>query len=270
MGTKVKSGKILKYKDQLLRLVKLSGAPQRIISLVPSQTELLFELGLENRIIGVTKYCIHPAEAVKKKILVGGTKQLNLDKIQTLAPDLIIANKEENDKKDIDALAKEFPVWVSDVQTVEGAIQMIRGIGEITQTEEKAAQIANEIAQAFRKFQAPATHKTCAYLIWRKPWMSVGGDTYINDMLRSCRLKNVFAEKKRYPEFTLNTLAKLQPELIFLSSEPYPFKEKHIEEIQIKCPNSKIVLVDGEMFSWYGSRAKRAPAYFSELLAGLD
>jgi len=261
---------MLKFKDQMLRLVKLEEPAQRIISLVPSQTELLFDLGLENRIIGITKYCIHPEAAIKKKILIGGTKQVLLDKIQMLAPDLIIANKEENEKVDIEQLAREFPVWVSDVHTLADALQMIKAIGELTQTEKQATGIIKNIEQAFKGIQAPALMKTCAYLIWRKPWMSVGSDTYIHDMMRHCGLKNVFAEKKRYPEFTLQQLTELQPQIILLSSEPYPFKEKHMAEIQEKCPHAKIELVDGEMFSWYGSRAAMAPAYFNELLARLD
>ena len=255
-------------KDQLGRNIELSGTPQRIISLVPSQTELLFDLGLDKEVIGITKFCIHPDEWFRNKTRVGGTKQLNLETIRNLQPDLIIANKEENTQEQLEILMSEFPVWISDIKTLEDAYRMIEQIGLITNHQEKASSITTEINIKFSKLKnfVPAT---AAYIIWNEPMMSVGGDTFINEMMKYSGFVNVYADSIRYPDVAEADLKKTNPEFILLSSEPFPFKEKHIERYQNICPQSKIILVDGEMFSWYGSRLLKAPSYFTGLRKNL-
>lgn len=261
---------MLSFTDQLGREVKLSAFPRRIISIVPSQTELLFDLGLEMTIIGITKFCIHPAEKVRSVTRVGGTKKLNMELIRKLKPDLIIANKEENSREDIELLIKEYPVWISDIVTLENAFEMIKGIGRITGTQHQADSIVKSISCAFDKLdkelrQTPLRLYSAAYFIWKNPYMAAAGGTFIDEILKRMGLKNAF-QHSRYPVLTKEAVKSAGPDVVFLSSEPYPFGEKHIKEFQEMCPGSKILLVDGEVFSWYGSRLQSSPAYLLKLL----
>lgn len=253
------------FQDQMGRTVAINFPPKRIISLVPSQTELLFDLGLDKEIVGLTKFCIHPKGAMATKTKVGGTKKLNLDLIRSLAPDLIIGNKEENERQAVETLMTEFPVWMSDISNLEDAKLAITGIGEIVDRAPEAAYLNHLIAAGFSDLQVLALQqgidKKVAYLIWKDPYMLAGRNTFINDILTINGLTNV-VHADRYPQLTLDALAELKPELILLSSEPYPFKEKHILAIQNRIPESKVLLVDGEMFSWYGSRLVKAVQYF--------
>jgi ABC-type Fe3+-hydroxamate transport system substrate-binding protein len=245
----------------------LQHIPKRIISLVPSQTELLFDLGLDEETIGITKFCVHPEEWFRSKTRVGGTKTINVDKIKELQPDLIIANKEENVKEQIESLSSIAPVWVSDIHNLEGALEMIRTIGRLTNRYEKAEIIAKLIQHRFDSLNLSTKKKlNTLYLIWRKPWMSIGSDTFIHQMMHIAGLENVCKYLTRYPELTDEEIVKLNPDLVLLSSEPYPFKEKHIDELQQLLPGAKIMLADGEMFSWYGSRLLHTPAYLEEFL----
>ncbi|WP_076672186.1 helical backbone metal receptor [Pontibacter indicus] len=248
----------------------LQQLPQRIVSLVPSQTELLFDLGLEERIVGLTKFCIHPKEKVKQKTKIGGTKNFKLDVIDELQPDLIIGNKEENYPEGIAALQEKYPVWMSDIYTLEDSLQMITQLGELTGTEAKAEQIAQGIAAGFQKLQPVQPAIPTAYFIWRKPYMAVGSDNFIDHLLQRCGFRNVFADQPRYPEVSSDELRAAAPKLILLSSEPYPFQEKHFAEFQELCPNAVIKVVDGEMFSWYGSRLLQAPAYLQGIIEEVE
>lgn len=249
----------------------LGYVPKRIVSLVPSQTELLFHLGLEDEVTGITKFCIHPATWFKSKTKAGGTKNINLKTIQQLQPDLIIANKEENVKEQIEQLALSYNVWLTDVNKFNDALDMIKDIGKLTYKENEAGLLIKEINKRFDmlipKLQTQNFKPKTAYLIWRNPYMTIGGDTFINDMLLKCGLVNVFADKKRYPEINISDLQTANCQLILLSSEPYPFKQKHINELSKQLPGKKIILADGELFSWYGSRMLLAPEYFKNLLA---
>ncbi|MEJ5994943.1 helical backbone metal receptor [Pedobacter sp. Du54] len=254
--------------DQLGRSITFNYPPKRIISLVPSQTELLFDLGLNEEVIGITKFCIHPIDKFASCTKVGGTKKLKIDLIRTLKPDLIIGNKEENTKSEIEELMTEFPVWMSDIANLDDATAMIEHIGKLVNRSPEAAYLNYLIDAGFTDLQFLAAskkiNKTVAYLIWKDPYLVAGKDTFIDDILRKIGLTNVVSES-RYPEITLSTLKTQNPQLIFLSSEPYPFKEKHIEEIKLKLPNSRILLADGEMFSWYGSRLVKAVNYLFNL-----
>lgn len=253
------------YLDQMKRRVDLPSTPQRIISLVPSQTELLFDLDLDAEIIGVTKFCVHPADRVDEKVKVGGTKALNINLIKELNPDLIIGNKEENERQQVEALMQDFPVWMSDISDLSGAINMIRKVGEITGRLPSASALADGITQQFNNLAIHKSPKRVAYFIWRKPYMTAGKGTFIDDMLKRCGWANAF-DTDRYPELNKEQIIEAKPDIILLSSEPYPFKDKHIEEFESLLPNTKVKLVDGEMFSWYGSRLLKAPDYFGELI----
>lgn len=256
-------------KDQLGNQIVFSFPPERIISVVPSQTELLFDLGLDEEIVGITRFCIHPEEKCRTKRKIGGTKKLDLLLIDQLKPDIIIANKEENARQEIKWLQARFPVYVSDINNLGSALDMISAVGGITNKVSEAEGIAKSVRSDFGSIPQGMNSKV-AYFIWRKPFMSVGQDTFIHDMLSRMGLRNVFESRDRYPIVTEKEISAAQPELIFLSSEPYPFSDKHREEFQSICPEAKVVLVDGEYFSWYGSRLLGAANYFKNLSARLN
>lgn len=255
--------------DQMQREVKIPTLPKRIISLVPSQTELLFYLGLEEEVVGITKFCVHPRPQFKAKPRVGGTKQYHFDKITNLQPDLIIGNKEENDQTQIEQLAKEYPVWMSDIITFEDALDMIDHIGKIIGKEDRATHLIENILSKFNSLHQYISLQTnqpkVAYMIWYNPMMVAARHTFINELLQIAGFQNIFESQTRYPQITSEELSAVQPDVILLSSEPFPFKEKHVKEIQDICPNAVIELVDGELFSWYGNRLLLAAPYFQEL-----
>ncbi|MGN6166517.1 MAG: ABC transporter substrate-binding protein [Flavisolibacter sp.] len=268
------------FVDQLNRTIELNSVPNKIISVVPSQTELLFDLSLNEQVIGITKFCVHPQQWFETKTRVGGTKNLHLEKIKQLKPDLIIANKEENVKEQIETLAKDFPVWISDINNLHDALQMMNAIGAITGKQNEAEKLNTGIKTNFasltsnkvsnerlhvEQLQTQNSKLKTAYLIWKDPYMTVGGDTFINDMLNYAGFENIFSQLSRYPQITIEQLRVANCQLLLLSSEPFPFKQKHIDELKDQLPNTKITLADGEMFSWYGSRLLKAPAYFKEL-----
>lgn len=264
------------FTDQTNHSIFLETPPKRIISLVPSQTELLFDLGLDEEVIGITKFCIHPAEWFYSKKRIGGTKKLHFDIIHQLQPDLIIANKEENVKQQVEELAKDYPVWISDVNSLSTAIDMIQKIGFLTNRVERSKEIIATIKKNFNELPIITNKPGTCYLIWKEPYMTVGGDTFIHSMMDAAGLDNIFKSRRRYPAVTTEDLlitgtsGTTPCDLILLASEPFPFKEKHIDELRqaldkIGLPKTKILLVDGEMFSWYGSRLQHAPGYFKEL-----
>jgi len=256
------------FTDQLGHEITISYPPKRIVSLVPSQTELLFDLGLDQEIVGLTKFCVHPIEKFAERTKVGGTKKLRIELIRSLQPDLIIGNKEENEREQIEKLMQEFPVWMSDIYTLDDAKKTILQIGELVDRSPEAAYLNHLITAGFNDLQTLAVqnglNKKVAYLIWKDPYMLAGRDTFINNILALNGLSNVVKEK-RYPEIALNELNELKPDLVFLSSEPYPFKEKHLQEIEAILPDAKVMIVDGEMFSWYGSRLVKAVQYLFQL-----
>jgi ABC-type Fe3+-hydroxamate transport system substrate-binding protein len=251
-----------KFVDQMGRQVHVPLEPKRIISLVPSQTELLYDLGLDSEVIGITKFCIHPAAWFRVKQRIGGTKQLNLELIRSLNPDLIIGNKEENTKEDIEALAKEFPVWMSDIVTLEDAFAMIHSIGVMTEKEDEAELLVEESIEAFAPLENLGQQKTFLYFIWDDPAFLTGKNTFIDSMLTKIGYKNA-CDLERYPALT--ECSDLQPDVVFLSSEPYPFKDSHLQKFQEMFPKADIRMIDGEMCSWYGSRMKLAATYFEDL-----
>ena len=249
--------------DQLNRKVSLKDVPKRIVCLVPSLTELLFDLGLQNEVVGITFFCVHPKDEVENIAKIGGTKTVKIDKVRALMPDLVIASKEENIKEQIEAIEEFCPVWVSDVVDLSSALEMITMLGQIVDKHEKAVILKEKIARGFKAITPFST--SAVYLIWRKPWMCAGSDTFIHDILRRAGFRNSISES-RYPQLSNENLKKLKADFILLSSEPYPFKQKHIEEMESIVGKGKVILVDGEMFSWYGSRLLKTPDYINQLI----
>jgi ABC-type Fe3+-hydroxamate transport system substrate-binding protein len=256
------------YIDQLSNSITLGFPAKKIVSLVPSQTELLFDLGLDAEIIGITRFCIHPEDKVQSKFKVGGTKKLNIEMIRSLNPDLVIGNKEENTREEIELLQEEFPVWMSDIANLEDALDMITRIGEMVDRAPEAAYLVHLITAGFNDLQLLAASQRIdakvLYMIWRRPYMAAGRNTFIDDVLRKIGLNNVVTES-RYPILEAETVMDLNPQLVLLSSEPYPFAEKHIAEFSLLAPRATLKIVDGEMFSWYGSRLVKAVGYLFQL-----
>ncbi len=250
--------------DQMGNKIELANSPARIVSLVPSQTELLYDLGLDDRVVGITKFCVHPPFWLNSKAIVGGTKNFQIEAIGRLQPDLIIGNKEENDQDRITKLQKHFPVWMSDIENLREARSMINSISMLTDCQGKGIEILKKIEMAFSEMK-PLPPMNALYLMWRNPWMGAGRGTFIHEMMTRSGLVNALFNQQRYPKLSQETMKALNPALVLLSSEPFPFLEKHIDEVRAILPHAKIMLVDGEMFSWYGSRLMLAPTYFSSL-----
>jgi len=235
----------------------------KIISLVPSITETLFDFGLtSHEIIGRTKFCIHPENLVTEVEVIGGTKNLNIEKIRSLNPDLIIANKEENEKLQVEELRKDFKVWVTDIQHIEDNSQFITDLGKLLKKPDLARNFNESIEVIFSEIKVE-TPKKVAYLIWKNPLMTVGSDTFIHDVLSKIGFQNIFSDQTRYPEISLSNLK--EADYIFLSTEPYPFKQKHVEEFQAEFPSKKIILVDGGAFSWFGTHLAKKAEYLQHL-----
>ncbi len=241
----------------------------RIVSLVPSLTELICDLGLSEQLVGRTRFCVHPADVMKETAIIGGTKNPDPEKIKQLQPDLVIANKEENRKEDVEAIRSFSDVMVTDVSTVDEALKAITDIGRKTNTTGKAESLREEI-EAMIPQRDDWEPLRVVYLIWEKPCMSVGGDTYIHDVLGRWGLVNLLGEQTRYPEITADEMRRLAPDFLLLSSEPYPFSDKHIRSYEKELPETVPVLVNGEYFSWYGSRMLKAFAYLNRWRPGLQ
>ncbi|MUP36509.1 ABC transporter substrate-binding protein [Labilibaculum euxinus] len=261
----------IKVTDDLGRKINIPFPPKRIISTVPSTTEFLFDLGLGDRVISKTKFCKYPKDKIAKLPNIGGPKDLYFDKINLLDPDIIFANEEENSKNQIEALMVKFTVYVCKVRNYDEALQNILNTGKIVGAETKAFEIANHIHAGFSQLPIMQNSLSVLYLIWKNPYMAAGKDTFINSMIDKCGFKNVIEDNdSRYPQLTDEEIQTLNPDLIFLSSEPFPFTQKHIPEIQNLLPNTKIELVDGEMFSWFESHLLKAGKYFKDLIQKIN
>lgn len=253
------------FQDHLGRIVNIQGTPMRIISLVPAITETMYHLGLEKKIVGRTRFCKFPEDKVKQAMNIGGTKEIKLDRIHELKPDLIIAEKEENTKEIVETLEQYYPVFVFEIQKIEEVYRMIHDLGKLTEQREPASELVNEIQTAFQAL--PKTkNKRVAYVIWKKPYMVVGKDTYIQSLLEELGFTNPFSEAEgRYPVVTVEDLQQAELDEIFLATEPFPFRKNHLDEFQALLPGVKPFVVDGEMF-WYGAKMVEAAVYFKNLM----
>lgn len=236
----------------------------RIVSLVPSITQTLFDFGLDySEIVGRTKFCIHPSDRVTEVPIVGGTKNLKLEKIRALKPDLIIANKEENEREQVLELEKNYKIWLTDISTLEDHVKFLSELGQLLGKPDKAACFIKQTYDIFNGLQ-PAMTVPTAYLIWKEPYMTVGADTFIHEIMTRLGFGNIFQDQTRYPTVEISDLKEAR--LILLSSEPYPFRQKHIAELREYLPDTTIMLADGEAFSWYGTRILEYDAYFRQLM----
>jgi len=253
--------------DQMHHSVLLTKPPLRIVSLVPSLTELLADgFQLFSAIVGVTDYCVHPSGIREKVATIGGPKKIGVEQIKALNPDIVIASKEENVRAQIEELRKEVPVFVTDVVDVPSALEAISSLGKLVCAPQAASLLVDNIQKVFVSYKPFREDLSVAYLIWQDPLMTVSRGTFIHEMLSLAGFCNVFANStQRYPQVELRDIAAQQPNLVLLASEPYSFTTEDKKSMQEQLPHSKVVRVDGEMFSWYGNRVAKAPAYFKQL-----
>ena len=250
--------------DAMGRPLTLARRPRRIVSLVPSQTELLADIGLDAEVIGLTKFCVHPADWRRRKAVIGGTKNPRIAEIVALEPDLILANKEENSRQIVEDLAPHAPVYVTDVGDLPTALTMIRAVGALVGRAEAAEALADGIDADFGALEAEIAAREgprprVGYLIWKGPYMAAGGDTFIDAMLARGGWVNGFGERPRYPEVTVDALRAARLDRLYLSSEPFPFGPSHAAELSAALPGVDVRCVDGEPFTWYGSRLRKTP-----------
>lgn len=258
------------FTDQTGTTLTLAATPMRIVSLVPSLTELLFDLGLEDKIVGITKFCVHPYHLKSTKRIIGGTKKVHVEKIRLLQPDIIIANKEENTEEIVLAMREIAPVYVSNIVTIADTIAMIEEFGKIFSVRTQSRLWIDKINYGlhdFTRFMNGKEPLKAVYFIWKDPYMVAGNNTFINEMMKLNHFINIYEGREgRYPEVIVQKM-KIQgdPEVLLLSSEPYPFKDEDAFELGRHTHHAKTIFVDGEMFSWYGSRIVKAFAYFKKL-----
>lgn len=265
---------MLQINDPLGNSFSLESTPKRIVSLVPSLTETLYDLGLEDKIVGITKFCVHPFHLKSTKKIIGGTKKVHYEKIRLLQPDFIIANKEENTEEMVIELRKICPVWVTEIVTVEDVLQTITDFGTLFNCRTEARKWKDKISyvyEDFLKFSKDLSTRKAAYFIWKNPYMVAGSDTFIDVLMQLNQFDNCYKNQDRYPEILLDVMEKeYDPEVILLSSEPYPFKDEDAFEIGRNTHHAKTVFVDGEMFSWYGTRLHKSFGYFKQLHERLE
>lgn len=257
-------------RDDLRRDVTFESPPKRIVCLCPSLTETLFALGAGEHTVGRTRYCIHPAREVQSVAVVGGTQDVDIDRVRALEPDLVIAAKDENPRAVIESLPDAMPVFVCNVTDYESALHAITCLGDLVDRTERAAALVRDIRHAFANVQPRAGYRV-AYLIWRDPYLAAGSGAYIDALLRKCGLENVCRDLPgHYPALTIESLRQLAPAYVFLASEPFSFDDSHVAEVTDQLPNTRVIRVDGEMFAWYGSRMLAAADYLRQLVQQLD
>ena len=257
----------MEYFDQLNREIIIKQTPQRIVSLVPSITYTLSDFDLNENVVGITRFCKFLPYSKKEKTIIGGTKDIKIDRIKSLKPDIILANKEENTKEIVEQLEKIAPVFVSDIKNFDDNIDFLERMGKIFNNEIFAIYFVRQLNKLKKTLETEKEHlKKTIYLIWKNPWMTIGGDTYIHDMMKLSGFDNLYKQKKRYPTTDIEEMKKLNPEVILLSSEPYPFKAKHQQELQEIFPETKILLVQGEAFTWFGTYQIKGLEYLSSLI----
>jgi ABC-type Fe3+-hydroxamate transport system substrate-binding protein len=260
-----------------------SAPPQRIVSLVPSLTEALFALGLGERVVGLTEWCVHPADAVARIRKVGGTKNPDLAAIESLRPDLVIANQEENRKRDVETLERAgLHVWLTYPRSVREGAALLAEMAELGSSAEARERVVAPVLQAVAEADAALASSRALGVaparvfcpIWRDPWMAVGSPTYADDLIRLCGGANVFAHhaERRYPRVTLVEIEAAQPDVVLLPDEPYAFAARDASELaRLPIPaaaSGRIHLIDGTFVSWYGPRILRAIELLRRLLLG--
>jgi len=251
--------------------VTLDHRPRRILSLVPSQTELLAHLDLADEVVGITRFCERPEHWRSEKAIVGGTKQVDFDTVRDLDPDLVLANHEENTAEDVETLDEIAPVFVTEVKTVEDALGMIRTVGTLTETSDQTSTLVGKIISRFESLP-DFTSLRAAYLIWRDPYMTVGNDTFIHDVMQWGGFHNLYAGRTRYPDVSLEALSEQEPDVLLCATEPFPFHDadRFTDDLRAAVPETPVEIVDGQPFSWYGPRLLETPSYLKTLRARLS
>jgi len=247
-------------------------APNRIVSLVPSLTEALFAFGAGERVIGRTRYCLWPPRAVGKVPTVGGTKKVDVTRVLDLEPDLIVAVREENTRENVERLEEAgVPIFVGAPETVEEAIGLLRELAERVEAPQ-AGIVMGPIERVYGRLREDADREPHRVFvpIWKRPYMSVGCDTYVHDVLKTCGGENVCGERTRYPVVTLEEVEAMQPEVVLLPDEPYPFSAEELPEFYaLDVPathEDRIHLIDGKLLTWYGPRMAGSLMQLSALL----
>jgi len=249
----------------------------KIVSLCPSLTELVFDLGAGDELVGITTFCIHPADRVGAVETVGGTKTPDCERILQLAPDVVLMNEEENREEDADVLAAAgIHVHNSFPRDADDTAAMVRSIAATIGRPGPGELVAAEIEESAVEARAAAGQQArtrFVYMIWRKPWMCASGDTFVSNLLELAGGENVIGhEGERYPEMEAALLAAADPDVVLLSSEPFPFEERHADELALASglPRERFQLVDGELLSWHGSRTPSGIRYAADLIGGLS
>lgn len=253
------------FTDQTGRQV-CAGQATRIVSLVPSITELCAALGLGHEVVGITRFCVSPPDWYRSKTRIGGTKNPDTNKIIALRPDLVLANKEENTASDIETLTRAgIPVWVSDIRNLAQALDMVRDVGNLSGRGREATALVQDIEALL--VVAPPDPVSAVCLVWWNPMMMAGEDTFIHAMMEAAGFQNALTglRKSRYPEVTDAQLVAASPRVLLLPSEPFPFSEKHVAHFRALLPATEVVRVPGEFLSWYGSRMAAAIPYLRRL-----
>jgi ABC-type Fe3+-hydroxamate transport system substrate-binding protein len=254
---------VVRLTDATGATVSLAATPRRIVSLVPSTTETVFELGAGDRVVGVTRYCVRPDGARRQARVVGGTKSPRLETIRELDPDLILANQEENREEDVQALRQVAPVYVAFPRDVPAAIAEILKLGILTGREAVARRMCLELAESLQRLREARDGRPVfpyLYFIWRQPYMAAGPGTFIDALLGEAGGRNVLdGAPGRYPELTAEQIETAGADVLFFSSEPYPFAPRHLEEIP--AARGKRILVDGQLLSWHGARMREGIPY---------
>lgn len=264
--------------DHLGREVIFSFPPQRIVSLCPSQTETLVELGLLSHLVGRTRYCVRPRTALKAVPTVSGTKTFTTVEISALRPDLVIAEKEENPKdRVLDLVTASIPVYVTDVSDLKTARKMILDLGGLTGTRARAEHLVSECDRTLSETRGTFSKMTALYLIWRNPWMAAHEHTYIHAVLEHLGFENACRpfsmarpDAGRYPALSAEDMRILDPDVVFLPSEPFPFRDRHAAEIREILPRTTVLLIDGEPMSWYGARMRELKSFAHSLRENLE
>lgn len=241
----------------------------RIVSLVPSLTELVCELGLADRLVGRTGFCIHPRETLRAIPKVGGTKDVRMDALRELAPTHVIVNIDENRRETFDELSACVPnIIVTHPCRPEDNFALYRLFGGVFGCADRAARLGDELAAALAHAAALAATlppERVLYLIWRAPWMTIARDTYISATLRAVGWETVPEDAaQRYPEVDWAAIGRSDVARVLLSTEPYRFRERHLAEVE-RLAGKPATLIDGEMTSWYGSRAAPGLRYLTGL-----
>ena len=257
---------MLEITDDIGQELSFKQYPRRIISLVPSITATFYDLQAEHLLVGRTKFCVYPTPKVHSLPIVGGTKDVHLDEIQALQPDLIICNKEENTLDIFERLQQaNIPVFINDAKSLQDNSQLLYQLGEITNRVQHAKEIDQKIITGLQSIKNIFPKGKALYLIWQNPYMSIGSDTFIHEMLNHIGFENYMSKHQRYPMIELEDIKKEEPDYLLLSTEPFPFQEKHVEFFKTHLNKTKISIVRGEYFSWYGSYLLGAEDYFKEL-----